>query len=71
MLNLAYDECINQKAKLSMPYIAKILENWHEKGYEKPEDIENSKTENKKGDGRYGFASYDLDLFEKMLNKDD
>jgi DNA replication protein DnaD len=71
MLKLAYDECINQKAKLSMPYIAKILENWHEKGYEKPEDIENSKTANKKGDGRYGFASYDLDLFAKMLNKDD
>ena len=28
LLIAAYDECINHKAKLSFPYIAKIIENW-------------------------------------------
>ena len=51
-----------------MKYFSKILENWHEKGYKTPDDIEERKSgaeENK------SFAAYDLELFEKMLNSDD
>lgn len=65
MLSAAYDACIDAKSKFSFPYVSSILENWHKKGYEKPEDIE-KKTEQKKTG-----AAYDLDLFEKMLNSKD
>lgn len=63
MLLLAYEECVNQKSKFSFPYVAKIIENWHEKGYKTPEDLK-KQTES----GKSSKASYDIDLFEKMLN---
>lgn len=66
MLERAYEECVNAKSKFSFPYTAKILENWHKKGYKKPEDIEDNKPSSEEG-----FAAYDLDLFEKMLNSKD
>ena len=65
MLERAYDECVNHNVKLSFPYVAKILEKWHEKGYKVPDDIEVKKPE------KDGFASYDMDEFEKMLNSKD
>ncbi len=68
MLKEAYDSCVDSKAKLSMPYINKILESWHQKGYKTPEETKakpkSSATEVKK-------PSYDKALFEKMLNSDD
>ncbi|MGI6279109.1 MAG: DnaD domain protein [Acutalibacteraceae bacterium] len=68
MLTLAYDECINRKSKFSFSYVAKIIESWHKKGYKAPEDIEeNTKKRKEKND----FASYDIDLYEKMLNSKD
>ncbi len=64
LLNAAYDECVNKKSKFSFPYIAKIIENWHKKGVTALGDIEkDSKSE--------GYASYDIDLYEKMLNGKD
>lgn len=65
MLIAAYEECIDNKSKFSMAYTAKILENWHEKGYQKPEDIEKPVKEKNSG------PTYDLDLYEKMLNSKD
>lgn len=67
MLLAAYEECVNAKSKFSFPYVAKIIEKWHEKGYAKPEDIEKKP----KIDDDNGFAAYDLDLFEKMINSKD
>ena len=61
---MAYDECVNKKSKFSFPYVAKIIEVWHEKGYMKPEDIEKAPKKN-------DFASYDMDLYEKMINSKD
>ena len=66
MLTAAYEECVNSKSKFSMAYTAKILENWHEKGYNSPEEIKTNKTKQE-----HSFASYDLDLFEKSLNTKD
>lgn len=66
MLNAAYDECVNQKSKFSFPYVSKIIESWHEKGYKTPDDIE-KKSNQKDGD----YVSYDLDLYEKMINSKD
>ncbi len=67
MLTAAYEECVNKKSKFSFPYIAKIIENWHEKGIKNAEDIEN-KNPTAKDDS---MAAYDLDLFEKMLSSKD
>lgn len=69
MLKSAYDVCVDTKSKFSMPYVAKILENWHSSGYKTPADIEQKKTK-QKSDGKTDYAAYDLDLFEKMLNTD-
>ena len=73
MLKAAYDACVNSKTKLSFPYVATIIEAWHKKGYEKPEDIKNEPIETKKAkkENKNDFAAYNLELFESMLNSDD
>ena len=68
MLTAAYNACVDSISKFDMKYVSKILENWHEKGYKAPDDIEEQK---KSGTKKRSFAAYDLDLFEKMLNSDD
>ena len=69
LLKAAYDACVDAKTKLSMPYVAKIIESWHKDGITNPEQI-SAKTKNVKPQGKNDFAGYDLDLFEKMLNDD-
>lgn len=72
MLKAAYDACVDAKTKLSMPYVAKIIESWHKAGYNTPDDInKKAKTEKVKPVNKRSFASYDIDLFEKMLDEDD
>ena len=70
MLEAAYDACVDAKSKFSFAYVAKIIESWHEKGYKKPEDIEKRTGASGAGD-EPGYAAYDLELFEEMLNKKD
>lgn len=67
MLTAAYEECVNAKSKFSMQYTARIIESWHEKGYKTPEDIEAKPKTNEKE----SYASYDLDLYEKMMSSKD
>lgn len=67
MLTAAYNACVDEKSKFYMPYVSKIIESWHEKGYKTPEDIKDGKSPRKED----GFAAYDMDLFEKMLNSKD
>lgn len=71
LLREAYDECVNHRTKLDMPYIAKIIENWHKKGYKTIDEIKADAKQHsaKKSGGKNNFAGYDLDLFEKMLNE--
>ena len=57
-LKEAYDICVDSKSKYSFSYIAKIIENWHNGG-------ENSKSAPKNSKNN---TTYDIDLFEKMLN---
>lgn len=68
MIIAAYEECVNRNAKLSMPYIAKIIESWHEKGFEALSDIENG---SKTAQHKESYASYDLDLYERLMNSKD
>lgn len=71
MLKAAYDVCIDSKAKLSFPYINKVLEKWHTAGYKTVLDVKNGEKKsvktNKSGNA---FAGYDLDAFEAKLNSD-
>lgn len=70
MLRAAYDACIDAKTKLSMPYVAKIIETWHKGGITTPEQIADKKQKTKTATAKTNYAGYDLDLFEKMLNDD-
>ena len=67
MLYAAYEACVDTKSKFSFPYVSKIIESWHAKGYKNPEDIKGI-PKNHKGED---YAAYDLDIFEKMLNSKD
>ena len=69
MLKLAYDICVDTKSKVDMRYINKVLESWHSKGFTTPEDVEK---DNKKPSKKVknDFVAYDINLVEKLLNKD-
>ncbi|MBO4733415.1 MAG: DnaD domain protein [Clostridia bacterium] len=71
LIKAAYDVCIDSKAKISFPYINKILEKWHKAGYKTVKDVkEEKKTPSKKGGSSSDFAGFDLDAFEAKLNSD-
>lgn len=70
LLKKAYDECIDSKAKLSIPYIAKVLENWHKDGLTAPTEVEKAKQSRKTAKNE-SFAAYDIGAFERMLNSED
>ncbi len=70
LLKAAYDACIDSKTRLSMPYVNKILESWHKKGVKTLDDIEKAEVKPKKASKPTG-ATYDIDLFEKMINSND
>lgn len=70
VLRLAYDKCVDAKAKLSMPYVNKILETWHKKGLKTVAEIE-ADAQKPKTKPAAGFATYDKSLVEQMLNNDD
>lgn len=69
LLKAAYDACVDTKTKLSMPYVAKIIESWHNNGITSPVQIADKKPKSKPS-GKNDYAGYDIDLFEKMLNDD-
>ncbi len=73
-LKSAYDTCVDTNSKMSIPYIAKILENWHSSGYKNSDDAKANEDKSKKvkpkSNTKTDYAGYDLDLFEKMLNND-
>ena len=72
MLKAAYDACVDVKSKLSIPYINKILEDWHKAKAQTVADIEKLKENKTKKQGKKtSGATYDIDLFEKMLNSED
>lgn len=67
LLQAAYEACVDAKSKFSFAYVAKIIENWHVKGYKTPEEAGKDKKA-EKGDK---IAAYNLDLFKKMLSDED
>ncbi len=81
MIYYAYEETINATGKMSLPYMDKIIRNWHEKGVKTPMDIQKEKakwleareskkpqkkTQNKNTpDLLKDEPSYDMDAFTK------
>ena len=51
MLRAAYEECVDNTAKVSMAYIGRVLQNWHKQGIKTPEEAAAAKTE-KAGSGK-------------------
>lgn len=76
----AYNITVEKTGKLSLPYLAKILANWHDKGYKTLDEIHSaidSYTKEKEIKNQENTASFDVDEFfelalkrskEKMLN---
>lgn len=67
LLREAYNICVDKNAKLSMPYINKILEKWHKDGIK---TVEETKVVAKSKKEQGGFGAYDKSLVEKLLNND-
>ena len=67
MLVSAYDECVNAKSKFSFAYVAKIIERWHNEGYNPNDVVDKKGTKNDKDD----FGAFDLDLYEEMIKLKD
>lgn len=69
MLRAAYEQCIDSTGKFAMPYIKKVLENWHKKGYT---SVEQTKAEaNKPKVSKNPAASYNIELLKKLANSED
>ncbi len=70
ILRLAYEICVDTKSKFSMPYVAKVLESWHQSGV-KTEQEAKLKIASKKTNGETGFGhtAEELSLIEQMINK--
>ncbi len=70
MIQLAYEKTVQNTGKLAFAYINKILLNWNEKGYKTLEDVQNGEQNYKKTISNPSIEnSYDIDEFEKHLNK--
>ena len=70
MLRAAYEECVDNTAKVSMAYIGRVLENWHKQGVKTPEaaaKMKTGKSRPKKTDKK-SYAGYDMDLVQQMLD---
>ena len=67
LIHFAYEKCIEKTAKLSFPYINKILLSWHQKGIKTPEA---AAMENKQKT-KEARPSFDLDELERRLMLED
>ncbi len=67
LIHFAYEKCIEKTAKLSFPYINKILISWHQKGIKTPAE---AAAENKpKAEAEK--PSFDLDELERRMMLED
>ena len=67
LIRFAYEKCIEKTAKLSFPYINKILLSWHRKGIK---TVEEAAAENKTGTEKEK-PSFDLDELERRMMLED
>ena len=65
MLRLAYDICVDNKGKMLVSYIDKVLGSWHSQGVKQPSDL--NKTDKKAGTKGSKQTSFDLSLFNQEM----
>ena len=73
MIFLAYEEMANNCAKISFPYIDRVLKNWSRDGIKTPDDVENAKNARKtssNSSSNKSRASYDIDEFMRRAIED-
>ncbi|MBQ7653833.1 MAG: DnaD domain protein [Clostridia bacterium] len=75
MIFLAYEEMANNCAKISFPYMDKVLKSWNKDGLKTPDDVEKAKSERKSaGTSNHQkpnlTTSYDKDEFLKRALND-
>lgn len=69
ILKAAYDMCVDTTSKFSLPYISKILENWHRNNVKTVEDakkLSEKSEKTKKSDT--GFSTYNLESYNASLD---
>ncbi|MEE3334071.1 MAG: DnaD domain protein [Ruminococcus sp.] len=64
MLRAAYETCVDNTGKMSLAYINKVLQRWHNAGIANPEDIE--KLDAKKSVVKKNNSSFDIDELDKI-----
>lgn len=64
LINLAYQYNVDSKGKYSFPYMNKILESWHEKGYTDKAQVEQER-ENYRQENT-NESSFDIDDIDRM-----
>ncbi len=62
MIRLAYDQCVDNTGKVSVPYIDKVLKNWHAAGITTPAAVKDAEKK-PAGSGNGNAPSFDLSLF--------
>lgn len=62
LITYAYERTIANISKPSIPYMSKLLEFWHSKGYKSVGDVENSRNSEKSS------SRIDLDAFDEAAN---
>lgn len=67
MLKLAYEMCIDNTAKLSFPYINKVLSKWNESGIKTPADVQNSELQRKNNNSN-ADKTFDAKGFDDLSN---
>ncbi len=65
MLRAAYDACVDAIGKISIPYINKVLTNWHKNNVKTLSDLENLNGNDK--DSSNSGASYNIDDIENSM----
>lgn len=72
LLKLAYDRTVDNTGKISFPYLNKILNRWHEKGVQTPQEalqeMEGGQKKPQKG-GPPAESSYDLDEIRRLMEE--
>lgn len=69
LVKLAYDIGVARTGKLSFPYINKILNSWHDKGYTTAEQARNENKKGKSADKGGKAPSFDIDEYVSLSMK--
>lgn len=68
MLTAAYERCVDRTSRFNMNYIDKVLEDWHKKGVQTLQDLEQKEAGWREEQGR--SKSYDTSELEEMSHFD-